>query len=109
VSSLLRWEGIVVDPIGAVLALLVFQGIVSGQNGEAATTVLLALGKTVLIAFGIALAMGALIEFFMRRRAIPDFLHGVFFLAAAISVLVASNALQPQSGLLTVTILGIYL
>lgn len=109
VSSLLRWEGIVVDPIGAVLALLVFQGIVSGGDGQAATAVLIALGKTLLIAFGIALAMGAAIEFVMRKRAIPDFLHGVFFLAAAITALVASNALQPESGLLTVTILGIYL
>ncbi|WP_182357600.1 cation:proton antiporter [Tomitella gaofuii] len=109
VSSLLRWEGIVVDPIGAVLALLVFQGIVSGEGGQAASAVLIALGKTLLIAFGIALLMGVAIEFVMRRRAVPDFLHGVFFLAAAITALVASNALQPESGLLTVTILGIYL
>lgn len=109
VSSLLRWEGIVVDPIGAVLALLVFQGIVSGEDGQAASAVLLALGKTLLIAFGIALVMGVAIEFVMRRRAVPDFLHGVFFLAAAITALVVSDALQPESGLLTVTILGMYL
>ncbi len=109
VSSLLRWEGIVVDPIGAVLALLVFQGILAGEGGDAASAVLLVLGKTLLIAFGIALTMGVVIEVLMRRRAVPDFLHGVFFLAAAITALVASNALQPESGLLTVTILGIYL
>src|SRR5699024_10049282 len=67
VSSLLRREGIVVDPIGAVLALLVCQGIVGGGDGQAATAVLIALGKTLLIAFGIALAMGAAIEFVMRK------------------------------------------
>lgn len=29
VSALLRWEGIVVDPLGAILALLVYQTITS--------------------------------------------------------------------------------
>lgn len=109
VSSLLRWEGIVVDPIGAVLALLVFQGILADQNGQALPAVLVALGKTLVIAFGIGLGLGALLEVLMRRRAIPDYLHGVGFLAAAVSALVVSDALQAESGLLTVTVLGIYL
>ncbi|HET7304581.1 MAG TPA: cation:proton antiporter [Segeticoccus sp.] len=109
VSSLLRWEGIVVDPIGAVLALLVFQGILAGEAGQALPAVLLALGKTVLIAAGLGLGLGALLEWLMRRRAIPDFLHGVAFLAVAIAALVVSDALQPESGLMTVTVLGIYL
>ena len=109
VSSLLRWEGIVVDPIGAVLALLVFQGIIGAESGGALPAVLIALGKTLLIAFGVTAILGPLLEILMRRRAIPDFLHGVIFLAAAISALMVSDALQPESGLLTVTLLGIYL
>jgi hypothetical protein len=63
----------------------------------------------VLVAFGIALALGALLEVVMRRRAVPDFLHGVLFLAAAVGAFVVSDALQTESGLLTVTVLGIYL
>lgn len=109
VSSLLRWEGIVVDPIGAVLALLVFQGIVAGEAGQALTSVLVALGKTVIIAVVITLVIGIVLEVLMRRRAIPDFLQGVVFIAAAIGSLVLSNMLQPESGLLTVTLLGIFL
>lgn len=109
VSSLLRWEGIVVDPIGAVLALLVFQGILAGEAEAAVSTVLLVLGKTVLIGFGVGLALGAVLEVLMRRQAVPDFLHGVVFLAAAVGALVVSNVLQEESGLLTVTVLGVYL
>lgn len=109
VSSLLRWEGIVVDPIGAVLALLVFQAVLSGEASRAFPAVLLALGRTVLVAFGLGIGLGVLLEFVMRRRAVPDFLHGVTFLAAAITALVVSDALQPESGLLTVTVLGIFL
>lgn len=109
VSSLLRWEGIVVDPIGAVLALLVFQGMVAGGIGDALPSVLLTLGKTLVVGFGVALALGYALELLMRRHAIPDFLHGVVFLAAAVGALTVANMIQPDSGLLTVTVLGVYL
>ncbi len=108
VSSLLRWEGIVVDPIGALLAVLVFQGVLIGGVGEALPQLVLAVLKTVVIAFGIALAVGVLLEFAMRRHLIPDFLHGVTFLAAAVGAMVGANLLQDQSGLVTVTVLGIF-
>jgi NhaP-type Na+/H+ or K+/H+ antiporter len=109
VASLLRWEGIVVDPIGAVLALLVFQAVAAGEAEAAATSVLLALAKTIVIAIVIALVFGVALEALMRLRAIPDFLHGVVFLAAAVAALDLSDVLQSESGLLTVTLLGIYL
>ncbi len=109
VSSMLRWEGIVVDPIGAVLALLVFQGVVAGGIGDALPAVLASLGKTLLVGFGIALVLGYLLERLMRRNAVPDFLHGVVFLAAAVGALMLSDAVQPDSGLLTVTVLGVFL
>ncbi|MDN5797414.1 MAG: cation:proton antiporter [Intrasporangium sp.] len=109
ISSLLRWEGIIVDPIGAVLALLVFQAVLSGEASTALPAVLGSLGRTVLVAFGLGVGLGALLEVVMRRRAVPDYLHGVMFLAAAIGALVVSDALQPESGLLTVTVLGIFL
>ena len=33
-ANVLRWEGILVDPIGAVLAVLLFELIVSGHQSE---------------------------------------------------------------------------
>lgn len=109
VASLLRWEGIVVDPIGAVLALLVFQAVTAGETAAAVTSVISALARTLVIAGAVAFIVGVALEAVMRRRAIPDFLHGVVFLAAAVGSLELSNALQSQSGLLTITLLGIYL
>ncbi|HET8604884.1 MAG TPA: cation:proton antiporter [Marmoricola sp.] len=108
VSSLLRWEGIVVDPIGAVLAVLVFQGVLIGGLGEALPQLLMAVVKTVVIAGVIAGVVGVLLEVMMRRHLIPDFLHGVTFLAAAVGAMVGADALQDQSGLVTVTVLGIF-
>ncbi|MEO7124982.1 MAG: cation:proton antiporter [Nakamurella sp.] len=109
VASLLRWEGIVVDPIGVILALLVFQAVTADEAEAAFASVAIALAKTVLVAVMITVVLGVVLELLMRRRAIPDFLHGVVFLAAAIGALELSNVLQPESGLLTVTLLGMYL
>lgn len=109
VSSMLRWEGIVVDPIGAILAVLVFQAVILGQPGGALATAVTTLGWTLLVSTVLTLGFGVLLEVAMRRHLIPDFLEGVAFLAAAVGALVLSNLLQPESGLLTVTMLGIYL
>ncbi|WP_151526302.1 cation:proton antiporter [Serinicoccus kebangsaanensis] len=109
VSSMLRWEGIVVDPIGAILAVLVFQALIVGGPDGALETAALTLGRTLLISTVLALAFGVLLEVAMRRHVIPDFLEGVTFLAVAVGSLVISNELQSESGLLTVTMLGIYL
>lgn len=109
VAALLKWEGIVVDPIGAILAVLVFQGVLLVREGQPLPLLIGSLALTIVVAVVIGLGLGWVLEQLMRRHAIPDFLHGVVFLAAAIGALVASNAIQSESGLLTVTILGIYL
>lgn len=109
VSSMLRWEGIVVDPIGAVLAVIVFQTVIIDGPELSLGPALLTLGRLVLISTVLMLVIGGALEVAMRRHLIPDFLEGVVFLAAAVGALVLSNVLQPESGLLTVTMLGIYL
>ncbi|HLS45439.1 MAG TPA: sodium:proton antiporter [Ornithinicoccus sp.] len=109
VSSLLRWEGIVVDPIGAVLAVLVYQAVLVGNREDAFGTALLTLGKSVGIAVVLSLALAALLTQVMQRHLVPDYLHGTLFLAVAAGALVGSNMIQPESGLLTVTVLGVVL
>ena len=109
VSSLLRWEGIVVDPIGAVLAVLVFQAVVTGGREEAIGTVAVALATTVAVAVGLTLVLGWPLDQLLRRHLVPDHLQSVMFLSVAVGALVVSNAIQPESGLLTVTLLGILL
>lgn len=108
VSALLRWEGIVVDPIGAVLATLVFQVIVARPDRRVADAAA-ALGLTILIGFGIGVGVGWVMATLKRRHAIPDFLEGVVFLSVAVGAFVCSNALRSESGLATVTVLGVFL
>ncbi len=109
VASLLKWEGIIVDPIGAVLAVLVFQGMIQVRSGAPLPQLILALLLTLGLSLALGLGLGWVMEQLMYNHAIPDFLHGVAFVALAVGALVASNAIQPESGLLTVTVLGIYL
>lgn len=59
-ANILRWEGIVIDPIGALLAVLVFEFIVASQ-GNAISHTLLMFGKTIGIGSVLGLAAGYLL------------------------------------------------
>ncbi len=108
VSSVLQWEGILIDPIGAVAAVLVFEVI-----SHPASISWLAIARIVLETLGIGVLVGcaaaAVLFVSLRKYWIPDFLHGVLFLVVALGSFWVSNVLREESGLVTVTILGICL
>jgi NhaP-type Na+/H+ or K+/H+ antiporter len=109
VASIVKWEGIVVDPMGAVLAVLVFIVIQTGGFGDSWDNILWAIVKTVVIGVGVGWGLAKVVEQLLARHLIPDFLESVFFLALVGVAFAGSNALQHESGLLTVTILGVAL
>ncbi len=108
VGSIVKWEGIVIDPIGAVLAVLVFEYVFTAQEHHA-THAVWSLLRTVLVGGFIGWGIALVLVFLVRRYLIPDFLHGVAFLTVALGVFAISNWLQPESGLVTVTVLGVLL
>ncbi|MBN2471035.1 MAG: cation:proton antiporter, partial [Anaerolineae bacterium] len=73
VQSILRWEGILIDPIGVMLAVLVFEVIVVSDVAQATSQVvsglLLTLGAGTVL--GVVLAIG--LTAFLRRYWIPDY------------------------------------
>ena len=106
ISSIVKWEGIVVDPIGAILALLVFEFALLGWN-DVAKQEYLEIGLKMIgagIIFPIVLAK--ILVFLLRKHLIPDFLHSVFLLAIVAGSFAVANKIQHESGLLTVTVLG---
>ncbi|GHC51751.1 cation:proton antiporter [Roseibacillus persicicus] len=109
VASIVKWEGIVVDPIGAVAAVLVFQVAISAGVQDAIGDLLKALFLTLIVGFGLAFVLGKVIEQLLKHHLIPDYLESVFLLAVVGSSFALSNAIQAESGLLTVTLLGIAL
>ena len=108
-GSVLKWEGIVNDPIGAMMAVLVFEIIMAGgftnMDGSSALVIV-----TTIVDGSFFGALGAGILYIMlKKHWIPDFLQNPVTLMLVIAAFTASNLLQHESGLLAVTIMGILL
>lgn len=109
VASIVKWEGIVVDPIGAVLAVLVFITIQEGGLEQGWDNVAIALLKTLVVGVGLGFILAKITEYLMAEHLLPDFLESMFFLALVGVAFAGSNYVQHESGLVTVTVLGIAL
>lgn len=109
VDSIVKWEGIVNDPIGAILAVLVFEAIVVSGLQETVTTVIISLVQTILIGLILGSFSVALLILLLKRYWIPGYLQNSFTLMFVVAAFVASNTLQEESGLFTVTLMGVFL
>ncbi|MFS8138414.1 MAG: cation:proton antiporter [Thermomonas sp.] len=105
IANTLRWEGIVIDPLGALFAVLIYEAIVSRQEGHTIGIFVATIGCGIVIG---ALAAW-LMAFFLRRQMIPEYLQNYAVLASVLLAFSVSNALTHESGLLAVTIMGIAL
>ncbi|MGE3182254.1 MAG: cation:proton antiporter [Phycisphaerae bacterium] len=110
VSPILKWEGIVIDPIGALLAVLVFEFLITQQSGEGDSTyiIVMAITKTLFVAGGIGIAAAMLLTQVLRRYWVADHLQASVSLMMAIAAFISANAVQPESGLFAVTLMGIW-
>lgn len=108
-ASVLKWEGILIDPIGAMLAVLVFEAALAGNARVAANIFTQGLLQTIGAGLGIGIGAAALMVVLLRRYLIPDPLHGALALALVVGAFVAANEFQEESGLLAVTVMGIAL
>ncbi|WP_103069098.1 cation:proton antiporter [Aquimarina sediminis] len=109
VSAVLKWEGILIDPIGALVAVLVFEFIRAGGGEEFTFTALIEFGKIVLfgLTFGFTFAHG--LAFSLKRKIIPHYLLNVVTLATVLGVFVISDIFAHESGLLSVVVMGMVL
>ena len=105
IANTLRWEGIVIDPLGALFAVLIFEAIVSRQEGHTIGIFVATIGCGAVIG-----ALSAwLTGFLLRRQLIPEYLQNYAVLAAVLFAFSVSNVITHESGLLAVTIMGIAL
>jgi len=110
VANVLRWEGIVIDPLGALLAVLVFNFIISSNDGAAGLLeVALDFGWILLVGGVLGAVAGAFMGLVLRRHWLPGYLHNVFTLTLVFAVFAVSDVLAHESGLLTVTVMGMWL
>lgn len=106
IGRVLHWEGIILDPVGALLTVLVFQYIVSAQPGQDLTYAFVA---TLVIGTLCGAAGAYLLAQLLRHHIIPHYLRNVFSLVLVLMVFALSNTLHGESGLLAVTLMGMML
>ncbi|MBT1449522.1 sodium:proton antiporter [Glaciecola sp. XM2] len=106
-GNILRWEGVIIDPIGALLAVLVFEYISAQQDAFSHTV--LAFGQTVLSGLVLGIVTGYLLGLALRKHIIPHYLQNAATLTIVLAAFAFSNALAHESGLLTVTVAGMIL
>ncbi len=109
-AAVLRWEGIVIDPVGALLALLVFEGVFSESHAHSPTIFLVrSISRTAFSGVVFATAGGLFAVLLFKRNLVPDHLVNPITLALVAGVYVAADSVQPESGLFAVTIMGMIL
>lgn len=112
VGPIARWEGIVVDPIGAILAVFVFQTVHYVNDGEFTRAVWVGAAgffKTVIFGTSIGAVSSLVIRELFRRHLVTDHLQSPFCLMLVVCVSALSNLIAHESGLVTVTVMGLLL
>lgn len=105
IANVLRWEGIVIDPLGALLAVLIYEAIASRQEGHS----LALFGITIVVGVGCGALGAGTLAFLLRRQWLPEYLQTFGALALVLLTFAASNEIAHESGLLAVTVMGMTL
>ena len=109
ISTVLKWEGILIDPIGALVAVLVFEFISVDAGGEYTITAFIEFGKIVLFGSTFGFTFAHALNFIINKKLVPHYLMNVFALAAVLGVFVLSDVFAHESGLLSVVVMGMVL
>ena len=106
VSTILKWEGILIDPIGALAAVLVFEFISVGGGNGYTMTALMEFGKILLFGFTFGFTFAHGLAFAIKKNLIPHYLLNVVSLSVVLLVFVESEIFAHESGLLAVVVMG---
>lgn len=106
-AQILQWEGIVNDPIGALVAVIALEIVLVRRTGvtwgEALGQLLLGIG----FAGVIGAVAGYLIVQAFRRGWVPEYMKVPLLFVGVLGVFAGSDTLLHESGLLAVTVMGL--
>ena len=109
VGSILKWEGIVIDPIGAMIAVLVFEVILASGFSEATSLAFMSIFKTILFGSALGLAGAGALYLLLKKHLLPDFLQNPVSLMFVVLIFTISDIFQHESGLWATTLMGVVL
>ena len=107
VRSVLKWEGVVIDPLGALLGVIVFQiARTGGSNGWHPGELLLSLVVGALVG---AVGAGLLWLLLPRLGRLAPRQMAASTLALAVAALVAADLIRDDTGFLATLLMGVFL
>ena len=106
VSTVLKWEGILIDPIGALVAVLVFEFISAGNASGFTETAFIEFGKILLFGATFGFTFAHALAFAINKNFIPHYLLNVVSLSIVLLVFVVADVFAHESGLLAVVVMG---
>lgn len=106
-AQALHWEGIVNDSIGALAAVLALLVVLVRNQDLAESTALATLVIGVVFALGLGLAAGYAIVYAFRRNLVPEYMKVPLLFVTVIAVFAGANMVLHESGLVTVTAMGL--
>ncbi len=112
VGPLARWEGIVIDPVGAVLAVLTFAALRAQRTSpveDAALNGAIGFVLTFLIGSILGYVAARILSEVLRRHWVSDHLDSPLTLAFVVLTFTAANVLHHEAGLVAVTVMGLVL
>ncbi|EIA1553485.1 sodium:proton antiporter [Vibrio parahaemolyticus] len=104
-ANILRWEGILIDPLGALFVVMVYEFIVS----HSAVNSMEVFGTIIAVGVILGVASGAAVATVLRRAWLPEYLQPFAVLMVVLGVFSVSNHIESEAGLLTVTVMGMWL
>ena len=115
VGTIAKWEGITIDPIGAILAVLVLEAVIlinepaeaAGTHGSVWSALATGLAFELVVGVGVAVLAAGMLIVLLQRRLVPDWLQNPVALMTVVAAFAISNTLQEEAGLLEATLLGI--
>ncbi|ELB2919586.1 sodium:proton antiporter [Vibrio parahaemolyticus] len=104
-ANILRWEGILIDPLGALFVVMVYEFIVS----HSAVNSMEVFGTIIAVGVILGVASGEAVATVLRRAWLPEYLQPFAVLMVVLGVFSVSNHIESEAGLLTVTVMGMWL
>ncbi len=106
-ATLLKWEGIINDPIGALLAVLVYEFLVFGDLHASPGEIIGSIVAAAILAGSFGFGLGRFAAMAFRRGWVPEYLKPPVLLTLVLVCFEATNLLQEEAGLLAVTAMGV--
>ena len=107
VSTVLEAEGVLLDAIGAVIAVVALE-IALSPSGLSFLTGLFHIITRLIVGSAIGAVGGFLLAFLLRfRNLVPEGLENVFTLSLVFALFQGANSISPESGIVAVTVAGL--